>query len=104
MPDDQHLPEERRRRVPATAGWRNAPVGGPEDFRQGYDTMTVTEVTAEFVTFVRPYYHVYGDGRVQTGVETVNMVSRLHGGHWYEVLQFSDETTNLAARLHEVGK
>lgn len=72
--------------VENTRGWRSAPIGGPDDFRQGYDAMTVVKVTDNYVDFVRPYYHVYPDGTVNASLEQVNHASRDHGGLWYELL------------------
>lgn len=87
MPDDQDKPIHERRRIANTAGWRNPPVGGPNDFRQGYDVMTVYRVTADHVSFVRPYFHVNNDGTVGAcGVEHVDNCGRDAGGWWYELL------------------
>ena len=90
VPEDQHLPNEQRRRIESTRGWRNGPIGGPDDFREGYDAMTVVRVTHDTVDMVRPYYHINHDGVARPGFENVNTVSRDHGGLWYELLQGSN--------------
>jgi hypothetical protein len=76
------------RPIDSTRGWRSPELQGPDDFRQGYDTMTVVRVgegPEGTIDMKRPYCHVY-DGVVKTGVEDVNGLSRDHGGLWYELL------------------
>lgn len=86
FPEDSDLPLEGRRRVTSTAGWRNPPVGGPDDFRQGYDAMTVYSVTPEYVSFARPFVWVDGNGTLgEPRLEYVNNIPR-DGSHWYELL------------------
>jgi len=59
---------------------------GPEDFRQGYDVMTVYKRTETSVSFIRPYIHLNPDGTISTiGIERVDNI-QFHSGHWYELL------------------
>lgn len=73
--------------IPFLGEKRIAPVLGNErDFREGYDTMTVTEVTNEELVFERPYLHLDKDGkRSSQGIETFRC-NRSHSGLWYELL------------------
>lgn len=81
------LADGTEREVSSTAGWRHSPIGGPDDFRQGYDAMTVTRVDDDYVDFIRPYLHLNPDGSLSTvGFEHVDHCNRTHGGHWYELL------------------
>lgn len=74
-------------------------VGGPSDFREGYDVATVTEVTDKMVTFERPYLYIGQrndpPGAVRhklrrSGVEKWE-VHRDHGGLYYEKLEIPCE-------------
>lgn len=78
------LADGSKRVVEDTRGYLSPSVGGEGDFRRGYDTATVVEVTDDVTTLQRPHLHVYSDGIVQ-GVETIK-VSRDHYGLWYELL------------------
>lgn len=74
------------KRTVQTHGWGCPVLGGPEDFRQGYDAMTVVRLDDDTLTFLRPYFHVDEQGQVTTcGVEFVEHVSRT-GNTWYELL------------------
>jgi hypothetical protein len=62
-------------------------VGGEDDFRQSYDCMTVYNMTAETVDFIRPYLHLDKDGRLSAmGFERVDGVSK-RPAFRYELLQ-----------------
>lgn len=81
------LADGSRKIIESTRGYRNPPVGGPEDFRDGYDAMVVIQANDNYVDFMRPYCHVGSNGAFTAiGFEHVRMVSRDHGGYWYELL------------------
>lgn len=65
------------------------PLGGPNDHRCGYDTMTVTTVTDSVVDMVRPYIASYGS-KLETichpGMEKVSGLHRDNNNLWYELL------------------
>jgi hypothetical protein len=65
-------------------------AGDTDDFREGYDAMTVVFRDEKYLTFHRPHVEIYdGEQRVnhvQVAVEIVGMVPRDHSGLHYEVL------------------
>jgi hypothetical protein len=62
---------------------------GPDDFRQGYDAMTVTAVRNDNFDCIRPYHHTYGTLSSAPGSdwELVPLIRR--DGFAYELLQRS---------------
>jgi len=64
-------------------------VGGPDDFRQGYDIVTVVDVKDNEIRFQRPHIEIYNGQKspcnVTVSVETFTAY-RDHGGLWYESL------------------
>lgn len=69
-----------------TVGPNKTVAGQDGDFRNGYDTMTVTAVYDNgHADFIRPYFHLRSDGTFSTvGFEQVNNVSP---EHVFELLQ-----------------
>lgn len=70
---------------------RTTKPGDQDDFREGYDAMTVVAVDSDFVTFHRPHIELYqNDGpryqHVECAIEVVSAVSRKHEGLYYELL------------------
>lgn len=68
-------------------------AGDVDDFREGYDAMTVVFRDEKYLTFHRPHTEVYQDGiqrvnHVEVSVEIVNMVPLDHSGLYYEVLSY----------------
>lgn len=67
-------------------GYPDPQVGGPEDFRHGYDAMTAVKIHGDFVDFRRPYLHVDDDGSLSClGFEEVSNVPR-RANRFYEKL------------------
>lgn len=71
-------------------------AGSADDFREGYDVMTVTDIDEDFISFQRPHIHIWekGERRVRTvevGVEFVERIPRTHGGLFYELLSYGPE-------------
>lgn len=69
------------------SNYPNKPVvGGLNDWRQGFDVMTVYKKDENFISFVRPYIHVNSDGTLGAcGIEHVDGVS-CTGKMYYEIL------------------
>lgn len=82
-------------------------AGDAEDFREGYDAMTVVFKDQQYLTFHRPHVEIYQAdemrvSHVGVSVEIVNMVSRTSGSY-YEILSYGPSPSHLDRTGHQVS-